>query len=129
MIVLFIDDEERRMRPVVEEFDEAGHKIHFIKSVDEALAIIRATLNQKFDLIVMDISMPSGEELRPPGNRRRRPSPASCSTTFSGKARPTQKVAVLTQTSGSSVESKFSSEDPYAAAVRAQTRRSALRIR
>ena len=63
MRIMFIDDEGRRMRVYVEELEDAGHEIVFQNRVDSALSILRESTEQ-FDLVVLDISIPSGAEYR-----------------------------------------------------------------
>ncbi|HLJ29978.1 MAG TPA: response regulator [Candidatus Angelobacter sp.] len=60
MKVLFVDDEGRRMEAVVEELKESGHEVNFQASMDPALAIL-ADQNQRFDVVIFDVSMPSGK--------------------------------------------------------------------
>jgi CheY-like chemotaxis protein len=63
MRIMFIDDEARRMRVYVEELTEAGHEVIFRDSVDSALETLRDE-SERFDLAVVDISMPTGAEYR-----------------------------------------------------------------
>lgn len=63
MKIMFIDDESRRMGVVVEELRDAGHEVNFQDNVDSALETLREHAGH-FDLVILDISMPSGKEYR-----------------------------------------------------------------
>ncbi len=58
MNILFVDDEERRMRLYVEELLDRGHVVAFASGVDSALTIIEDA-KIGIDLVIMDISMPA----------------------------------------------------------------------
>lgn len=57
--ILFVDDEERRMRPYVDVLGERHHVV-FVADVDRAVKLI-GDLQVEFDLVVLDISLPTGE--------------------------------------------------------------------
>lgn len=59
MRIMFIDDERRRQQLYVEELELAGHEVVFQENVDPALEMLKDSSN-KFDLVVLDISMPPG---------------------------------------------------------------------
>src|SRR5947199_5861280 len=63
MKIMFIDDERRRMQVVVDELQDAGHTVVFTDNVDAALAVLRNPA-EHFDLVILDISMPSGKEYK-----------------------------------------------------------------
>src|SRR5882762_3523780 len=63
MRIMFIDDERRRMRVYIEELQDAKHEVLLQDNVDEALEILRKA-TECFDLIVLDVSMPSGKEYK-----------------------------------------------------------------
>jgi CheY-like chemotaxis protein len=63
MKIMFIDDEPRRMQVYVEELEDAGHEVNFQDNVDSALTVLR-NRSECFDLVVIDISMPSGAEYK-----------------------------------------------------------------
>ena len=63
MRIMFVDDERRRMQLYVEELVDRGHDVLFQDNVDSALATIRDPA-ERFDLVVLDISMPPGTEYK-----------------------------------------------------------------
>jgi CheY-like chemotaxis protein len=62
MRILFVDDDQRRMDKYVLVLEARGHEVVFADNVDSALAMIRS--KEDFDLAVVDISMPPGDEYR-----------------------------------------------------------------
>jgi CheY-like chemotaxis protein len=59
--ILFVDDEPRRMQLFVEELEACGFHVSFERDAETALAVFRLP-DRRFDLIVLDISMPAGGE-------------------------------------------------------------------
>jgi CheY-like chemotaxis protein len=109
MRVLFIDDEKRRMAPVIEEFQSLHHTIQFQDTVDGALKLIRNSAEQ-FDVVVMDISMASGQEfLREETDGGARTGILLYEAIR--QERPGQKIAVFTNVSDPRVADRFMSED------------------
>lgn len=110
MRMLFIDDEERRMMPVVEELKFAGHDVIFKAQVDSAVELIN-NQNEEFDLVVIDVSMPPGQKFQ-------------AEDTYGGArtgihlynllriARPKVKIIVLTNVADRGVEEHFRRENP-----------------
>jgi len=62
MKILFIDDDQRRMKPYVDELVRNRHEVVFVDNVDQALAMFRS--RNDFDLVVLDISMDAGTAYR-----------------------------------------------------------------
>ncbi len=63
MRIIFIDDEQRRMQPYVLELEDGEHEVVFRDDVDSALATLRNP-EESFELVVLDISMPPGNEFK-----------------------------------------------------------------
>jgi CheY-like chemotaxis protein len=58
-MILFIDDEARRMKSYVEELECSGYEVEFKSDVDSALAFF--TVNEgRIALIILDVMMPTG---------------------------------------------------------------------
>jgi CheY-like chemotaxis protein len=109
MKIMFIDDEPRRMRVVVEELEEAGHEVLFQDNVDPALAILRDP-SQSFDLVIIDISMPSGEEYKFEDTDGGSRTGISLYETIRG-LRPDLKIVVFTNVSDRRVAERFTDKD------------------
>ena len=111
MKILFIDDEKRRMEPVVEELELLQkHKVIFEYEVDSAVKLIEDT-TKEFDVFIIDVSMPPGREFRG-------------EDTYGGartgvhlydlirKTRPNAKVVILTNVADRGLAERFGKEDP-----------------
>lgn len=61
MRILFIDDERQRMEPYVWGLEDDHHEVVFQDKVDSALETLHDP-NERFDMAVLDISMPPGTE-------------------------------------------------------------------
>jgi CheY-like chemotaxis protein len=110
MRIIFIDDERRRMRVYVEELVDAGHEVVFQDNVDSALDMLQ-DLSERFDVIVVDISMPSGTAYRfEDTNGGSRTGMALYDTIRS--FRPDAKVVIFTNVSDHRVAERFANEDP-----------------
>jgi CheY-like chemotaxis protein len=107
MKVLLIDDEERSMRPVASEFRDQEHMVEFRASVDEALQTLK---DQRFDLIVIDISMPAGEALRDQNTDGGARTGVALYKKVRETLGPTQKIAIYTNVSGN-VAASFGPQD------------------
>jgi len=59
-MILFIDDEPRRVKPYIEELKLSGYQVEFKDNVDDAL-IFWEERKQDLELIVLDIMMPTGD--------------------------------------------------------------------
>lgn len=109
MKILFIDDERRRMAYVVEELQYAGYEVLFQDDVDSALAFLR-DLSERFDLVVLDISMPPGTEFKfEDTDGGSRTGMALYDTIRS--LRPFLKIVVFTNVSDRRVAERFGNED------------------
>lgn len=107
--ILFVDDESRRMTPMIEELKDEGHEVVFEASVDRALALLRDH-TQPFDLAVLDIFIPPGQSFKTVDTE---------GGTRTGllfydelrRLRPTLKVVVLTNVGDRQVAERFAAED------------------
>lgn len=59
--ILFIDDEQRRMEPYVEELRDHGHQVEFEADIDRAVRLLVEEPSERFDLVILDISLPTGK--------------------------------------------------------------------
>lgn len=59
-MILFVDDEERRMDSYVEELIRSGYNVIFKKDVDQAFDFFENN-HEKIELLILDIMMPAGE--------------------------------------------------------------------
>jgi len=62
-MILFVDDEPRRMDSFVQELRYSGYEVEFQQDVDSAFRYIQKNA-EKLDLIILDILMPPGEITR-----------------------------------------------------------------
>jgi CheY-like chemotaxis protein len=62
MKLLFIDDDRRRMAKYVAELEDNEYEVIFEDKVDSALSTLRS--QPDLDLVVLDISIPPGDEYR-----------------------------------------------------------------
>lgn len=109
MKILFVDDEQRRMKPVIAEIEFRGHNVTFESTVDPALVRLGDS-RQQFDLVILDVSMPSGKEF---GNLDT-DGGARTGVSFYGKLRamcPSLKVVVYTNVADRGVEQYFEKEN------------------
>lgn len=109
MKILFVDDESRRMASVVDELKQQGHQVVFQTSVDPALALLKDQ-NQQFDLVVLDISMPSGRTFEAEDTD------GGARTGFHfydalREMRPALKIVVYTNVADPGVERHFKGQD------------------
>ena len=58
-MILFIDDEKRRMKSYVEELEFSSYQVEFISDVDSAVEYFKK-YQEKLELIILDIMMPTG---------------------------------------------------------------------
>ncbi|MBZ8178958.1 hypothetical protein [Oscillatoria salina] len=58
-MILFIDDEYRRVKPYIEELELSGYQVEFKDNLDDALNFWEER-KQEINLIVLDIMMPIG---------------------------------------------------------------------
>ena len=58
-MILFVDDEGRRVESYVDELRFAGFDVKHISNADEALEFVKANYRQ-IDLAIVDIMMPAG---------------------------------------------------------------------
>ena len=58
-MILFIDDEKRRMKSYVEELELSSYQVKFISDVDSAVEYFKK-YQEKVELIILDIMMPTG---------------------------------------------------------------------
>ena len=56
--ILFLDDEPEFVRPQVTALEESGYEVILVSDVNEAMT---ALLNDRFDLILLDVIMPPRE--------------------------------------------------------------------
>ena len=59
-MILFVDDEKRRMISYVEDLEWSGHKVKFKSDVDSALEAFEQYQDQ-IEVLILDIMMPTGE--------------------------------------------------------------------
>lgn len=59
-MILFVDDEKRRMDSYVQDLVLSGHKVEFKSDVDSALEFFAENRTQ-IKLLILDIMMPTGE--------------------------------------------------------------------
>lgn len=59
-MILFVDDEKRRMKSYVEELENSGYEVEFESDVDSALKNFKNN-KDKIDLVILDIMMPAGD--------------------------------------------------------------------
>ncbi len=57
-MILFIDDEEARTRPWVEQLQDAGHKVRVLTSADEARKALEAPTPET-ECIILDLMIPA----------------------------------------------------------------------
>jgi Response regulator containing CheY-like receiver, AAA-type ATPase, and DNA-binding domains len=60
-MILFIDDEHRRMTPYIEELELSGYQVKFKDNVQDALNFWKEH-TQEIKLIVLDLMMPIGND-------------------------------------------------------------------
>jgi CheY-like chemotaxis protein len=58
-MILFVDDERRRMQSYVEELKLSGYEVEFKSDVDDALIFFEEN-KEKLDLLILDVMMPTG---------------------------------------------------------------------
>jgi CheY-like chemotaxis protein len=58
-MILFIDDERRRIQSFIDELELNDHKVKFESNVDDALDFFASNHNQ-LDLLILDVMMPTG---------------------------------------------------------------------
>ena len=58
-MILFVDDDRRRMDSYVRELELSGHDVHFESDVDDALSFFIRE-GHKVKLLILDIMMPPG---------------------------------------------------------------------
>jgi len=109
MRIMFIDDEPRRMKPYVNELEEAGHEVLFRDDIDSALKTLREP-SEQFDLVVVDISVPAGLEYRYEDTDNGSRTGIALYDTIR-RERPGQKVMVFTNVPDSRLAEQFAKED------------------
>ena len=62
-MILFVDDEERRMTPYVEKLEISGFKVDYYRSVDDAWTALEKQAHI-YSLVICDIMMPPGRLLK-----------------------------------------------------------------
>jgi CheY-like chemotaxis protein len=60
MIILFVDDEERRMETYIEELKAEKYMVEFKSDVDDAMHYFQEN-KDKINLLVLDVMMPTGK--------------------------------------------------------------------
>lgn len=60
-MILFIDDEERRMKSYVQELEFSNYNVEFKPDVDSALECLENP-KEEIELIILDIMMPTGKK-------------------------------------------------------------------
>ncbi|MBD2310101.1 response regulator transcription factor [Desertifilum sp. FACHB-1129] len=60
-MILFIDDEYRRVKPYIQELESSNHKVEFKDNIDDALESCKKK-QKEIKLIVLDIMMPIGDD-------------------------------------------------------------------
>jgi DNA-binding response OmpR family regulator len=58
-MILFVDDERRRMQSYVEELRFSGYDVEFKSDVDDALIFFNEN-HEKLELLILDVMMPTG---------------------------------------------------------------------
>lgn len=58
-MILFVDDEERRVKSYIQEFQYSGYQVEFRSDVDSALDFFYEKYKQ-IELLVLDVMMPPG---------------------------------------------------------------------
>src|SRR5262245_30982949 len=109
MRILFIDDEQRRMEAITAELELAGHFVVFNDNADAALKSISG-VNEHFDLMILDISIPPGKQL----DRLATDGGARTGIALFDvirQTRPRQKVVIFTNISDAKVEAHFANQD------------------
>lgn len=111
MRIMLIDDERRRQKILVEELEDAHHEVVFKDNVDSALKILRHP-SERFDVVVLDISMPSGGEYRFEDTDGGSRTGLVLYDTIRSEL-PNQKIVVFTNVSDQSVAERFGNEDAH----------------
>jgi CheY-like chemotaxis protein len=109
MRIMFIDDEPRRMKPYVDELEDAGHEVLFRDDTDEALKTLRGP-SEKFDVVVVDISVAAGIEYKYDDTDNGSRTGIALYDTIKSE-RPGQKVIVLTNVPDPRLAEHFAKED------------------
>lgn len=60
-MILFVDDEPRRVKPYIEELELSGYKVEFKDNIYDALNFWKER-KQDLELIILDIMMPIGDD-------------------------------------------------------------------
>jgi CheY-like chemotaxis protein len=60
-MILFIDDEHRRLKPYIEELELSGYQVEFKDNIYDALGFWEKR-KQEVKLIVLDVMMPIGDD-------------------------------------------------------------------
>lgn len=61
-MILFVDDEQRRMETYVEELELSGYQVRFISDIDDAIKTFQEEQEQ-IELLILDVMMPGGDIL------------------------------------------------------------------
>ena len=101
MKILFIDDEPRFMRSLVDEFVACGHTLQIVRDIQSASELIQNT-DLIFDVVIVDMVMPSCDEESGDGRRT-----GLVLYREIRRVRPNQKIVILTNISDPSLKTEM----------------------